>query len=131
MGDRVLFQVVLRADKTNEAKEFSPVMYGHWSGSAAPGIAKRIKKRMGKRTGDTDYTAARLIQEMINGDNGELSFGMWNADRVLTEEDSHGDAGVVLVNLYSDKEMSFECFGGYLAVENDEIVIREYQEEDE
>jgi hypothetical protein len=68
--------------------------------------------RMGCRSSDLQYTAARLVQECINNDKGNLSFGIWNADRVLTEEDAHGDGGVILIDV-SDGLMEFKCMGGY------------------
>ena len=110
MGDRVLIQVV-------SGKEFSPVAYGHWSGSETPAILARLKARMAKRPDDVSYTFARLLQEMTNGDDDALSFVAWNADKVLTAEDSHGDAGVVLVDVGNDFHCT--CLGGYLKVGSD------------
>jgi hypothetical protein len=105
MGERVLFQVV-------RGEEFSPVIYCHWSGDEVRDICDRLRERMKGRGGDVQYTAARLVQECINGNEGNLSFGIWNADSVLTETDSHGDGGVVLVDV-SGPQMEFKCFGGY------------------
>ena len=109
MGDRVLFQVV-------GDTEHSPVMYGHNSGSYAPEICARILLRMVTRPGDVNYTAARLMQEMIGDDEGDLGFGMWHAGKILTADDSHGDAGVVLVHV-NETPMRFEALGGYLTSE--------------
>jgi hypothetical protein len=105
MGDRVLFQVV-------KGKDFSPVVYCHWSGDEVPYICKRLLNRMEGREGDLHYTAARLVQECINNDESNLSFGIWNTDQVLTEADSHGDGGVILVDVSGDT-MRFRCLGGY------------------
>ena len=105
MGDRVLIQVV-------NGKEFSPIAYGHWSGSYTPEILSRLRKRMKDRGGDVPYTFARLIQEMIGNDDSALSFGAWNADKVLTKDDSHGDAGCVIIDLA--KGWHIRCEGGYL-----------------
>jgi len=105
MGERVLFQVV-------KNDQFSPVVYCHWSGDEARDICERLMIRMGCRSSDLQYTAARLVQECINNDKGNLSFGIWNADRVLTEEDAHGDGGVILIDV-SDGLMEFKCMGGY------------------
>jgi hypothetical protein len=116
LGDRVIFQVVGKPDNVMDpgVLEFSPVIYAHWSGERAPQVLERLRKRMRARAGDVPYTAARLVQELIDPSNvGALSFGIWNADRVLTEEDSHGDAGVVLIDV-STGAMRFKCFGGYL-----------------
>lgn len=112
MGNRVLFQVV-----SPDRSEFSPVVYGHWSGSDAGSVCKRLWQRMQTRPGDVWYTSARLVQELIDGDKTALGFGMWNADAVLTEADSHGDAGVVLV-IAGPTGLTFECFGGDLVIKN-------------
>lgn len=107
MGDRVLFQVVRTA-----SKEFGPVVYCHWSGARAPEIVRKLAVRMASRTGDIDYATARLVQECTAPDpDGALSFGVSNAPVMLTEEDSHGDAGVVLFDCSTFK---CECLGGYL-----------------
>lgn len=108
MGDRVLLQVV----KKGNPKEFSPVIYCHWLGGEAVEAVKRLAVRMDKRRGDVDYIAARLLQEAINGDGGDTGFGLMNVNRVLTAKDSHGDAGIILVNA-DTFEMTF--IGGYLS----------------
>jgi hypothetical protein len=103
MGDRVLFQIVGR-------EEVSPVIYCHWAGSLAPDIARRLAARMASRPGDVPYAAARLVQECATG-TGSTGFGVWNTLARLTAEDSHGDAGVVLIDCDSWR---CECLGGYL-----------------
>jgi hypothetical protein len=106
MGDRVLFQVV------RGSAEFGPVVYCHWSGERAPEIVRKLAERMEDRAGDLDYATARLLQECIAGnDGGNLSFGVSNAPARLTSEDSHGDAGVVLIDCDG---FTCECLGGYL-----------------
>jgi len=108
MGDRVLFQVVRTA-----SKEFGPVVYCHWSGDRAPKIVRELAARMASRTGDIDYATARLVQECTSHyPDGALSFGVSNAKARLTAADSHGDAGVVLIDCSTFK---CECLGGYLA----------------
>jgi len=107
MGERVLFQVV-------RGEHFSPVIYCHWSGDEVRDICSRLRERMQGRGGDVQHTAARLVQECTNGDTGNLSFGIWNADSVLTETDTHGDGGVVLIDV-SGTQMEFKCLGGYWA----------------
>lgn len=107
MGDRVLFQVV-------HGENFSPVVYCHSSGSEVREICARLQDRMRGRYGDLHYTTARLVQECINERPGNLSFGMWNAIGIQTEIDSHGDGGVVLIDI-SGPQMEFKCFGGYWA----------------
>lgn len=111
MGDRVVIQVI-KSDET--PVEFSPVAYGHWHGEATPKTVKRLRTRMATRPGDVAYTFARLIQEMTVVDpDGNLSFGVWNASAVLTKDDSHGDAGVVLIDLAGGK-FKVTPVGGYL-----------------
>lgn len=107
MGDRVLLQVV----KYKPELEFSPVIYCHWLGSDAVEAVMRLAVRMEDRRGDVDYAAARLVQELIGDDEGNLGFGIWNTKEVLTAEDSQGDAGVILVDADT---FEMTCFGGYL-----------------
>lgn len=93
MGDRALVQFVC-------GTEFSPVIYLHWSGSEVPGILTRTAHRMRDRASDVSYVAARFIQDATAADpDGGLSFGVWNAERILQRDDSHGDAGIILVQL--------------------------------
>ena len=110
MGDRVLFQVI-HGDRSG------PVAYGHWSGSRAPEVARRLAARMESRPGDLDYATARLVQELVNGAEGSTGFGVWNSSRRLVETDSHGDAGVVLIDCADG--FRCQCFGGYLRTGKD------------
>jgi len=112
MGDRVLFQVI----SSQHPKKFSPVVYGHWSGQSAPQIVRALAERMKGREGDIAYAAARLVQICTGDDAGNLSFGIWNADSMLTEADSHGDGGVVLIDCVDFKCV---CLGGYLRTGDD------------
>ena len=106
MGDRVLFQMV------RGPSEFGPAVYCHWSGGRAPDIVRKLAARMASRTGDIDYATARLVQECtVTDTDGALSFGVSNAKARLTAEDSHGDAGVVLIDCDTFK---CQCLGGYL-----------------
>lgn len=111
MGDRVLFQVV------STVGNMSPVVYCHWAGYRATHIVRALKARMVNCPGDVSYAAARLVQECVSPQpSGNTGFGLWNATTRLTEEDSHGDAGVVLINCDS---WQCECFGGYLVTGDD------------
>ena len=117
MGDRVLIQIV-----STDRKEFSPVAYGHWCGDHTPEIVARLKARMlPGRPGDVAYTFARVIQEMTAGDTGALSFGAWNEPAILTAADSHGDAGVVLIDATTFR---CKCLGGYLIAGRDGLPKR-------
>ena len=111
MGDRVLFQVVSRY----QPEAFGPVVYCHWSGGRAPQIVRALAERMKDRANDIDYATARLVQECIkaSGDTGSSTgFGVWNATHKLTADDSHGDAGVVLIDCADG--FKCECLDGYL-----------------
>ena len=92
MGDRVLMQVV------NNEGEFGPVVYCVWSWSNVPKFVKELKKRMSDRQNDIPYSTANLAQIAMGNDADNLGFGIWNATAILTAEDSHGDAGVVLID---------------------------------
>lgn len=110
MGDRVLFQVV------EGSAGFGPVVYCHWSGNRASDIVRKLAARMAGRPGDMDYATARLVQECTAEDpDGAMSFGVYNTRARLTREDSHGDAGVVLIDC--DNGFRCECLGGYLRVD--------------
>lgn len=121
MGDRILLQVVEK-DEKGRVTEFSPVAYGHWAGSYAPDFLARLQTRMVGREGDVSYTFARLIQEMTDGNDDNLSFGCWNADKVLVADDSHGEAGVVIIDATKDG-LRFNCKGGYLKASKDGLSV--------
>ena len=112
MGDRVLVQFV-GLDWTGGPKVFSPIIYGHSSGSEMPAVLARLRERMEGRHCDVQYVPARCIQEMTGGCKGNLSFGMWNAKGVLTAEESHGDAGCIVVDVSSAQWVA-TCSGGYM-----------------
>lgn len=117
MGDRVLFQFYNASDGS-----FSPAVYGHWAGHSAPGIIRELKERMKHRLGDMHYSVARLVQALTNAGNKneDSGVGVWNAEAVLNEADSHGDAGVILINLPSWKVTAID---GYLEVDEDGVLL--------
>jgi hypothetical protein len=108
MGDRVLIQLTY-GDK------FSPVLYCHNSGHRALDIVKATERRMQGRGGDLEYSFARLVQAAMGNGEGNTGFGVWNAERVLTADDSQGDAGVVVVDIQTWKT---KRMGGYLERES-------------
>lgn len=110
MGDRALMQC-------HDGTEFGPVLYLHWAGHMAFDFARVLHERMsdGNRMNDLDYWSARLVQIAIGGEKGATGFGVSNAPRLLLEGDSHGDAGVVLIDV---RDGSVRCFGGYLKAED-------------
>lgn len=119
MGDRVIMQIVQRNRLTGDT--FGPMVYGHWAGHSTPKIVEALAAKMQDRLGDVAYQSARLVQ-MILDDGGSLmqrdncGIGIYNADAVATEDDSHGDAGVVLIDADTFK---CECLGGYLRANDD------------
>lgn len=106
MGDRVLIQC-------HDGEKFGPVIYLHWGGADAPAIVGRLVERMrsNNRMNDIAYWSARMVQESTLDDAGALSVGIMNSEQILTKEDSHGDAGVVLVDA---RDGSVVTLGGYL-----------------
>lgn len=92
MGNRVLVQF-------KSGDEVSPVVYGHNAGHDAPQLIKQLREQMDSRNDDLAYIAARCVQQFIGGDRGQLGFGIWNADKELTAEDTHGDGGVYVVEI--------------------------------
>ena len=118
MGDRVLIQCF--SSKTGEV---GPVIYGHWSGYDSADAVRRLAERMKPRQGDVAYSSARMVQELIGADDKEChGFGIWNEDKKLTKEDSHGDAGIILIDV--DNEHRCECLGGYLTIGDDGLPNR-------
>jgi len=111
VGDRVVLQCY-------DKDEVGPVVYGHWSGQDALAAVERLRQRMATRGGDLTYWSARLVQELINGNEGNLGFGIWNQDKLLTTDDSHGDAGCVLIDVNTGK---VRLFGGYLTATADAL----------
>ena len=121
MGDRVL---VIFTD----GAEVSPTVYLHWNGTATPALLARLKDLMKGREGDVQYSAARFIGICHKHIEGNLSLGTWNTEPAtieairkksadlasVLENESHGDAGVVLFNV---NDMTWKAYGGYLAKE--------------
>jgi len=91
MGDRVLIQV-------KAGTGFSPVCYLHWSGDSAPALIRETAELMKGRDNDVAYCFARLVGVCHTSTPGNLSLGVWNADALLTSGDSHGDAGIYIVD---------------------------------
>lgn len=108
MGDRALIQLV------DSSGTVSPVLYLHWRGGSVADILARTEKRMRGRADDVSYAFARLVQEATAGDGAteNLSIGVWNQAAKLTAGDSHGDAGVFVVNV-SRERWTVAQGGGY------------------
>jgi hypothetical protein len=96
MGNRVVIQFVCNG-------KVSPAIYGHWHGSDAAETIKALREQMSDRPSDIEYVAARCIGRMIDGDTASTGFGLWNAPKQLTAKESHGDAGVYLVDISGDR----------------------------
>jgi len=105
MGDRALIQLHIGGD-------VSPVLYLHWSGSNVGDILSRTMERMKNRHDDLPYVFARMVQEAINGRDGDTGFGCWNQPKALSAGDSHGDAGCFLVDV-SLPAWKVRAGGGY------------------
>lgn len=117
MGDRAL---VIFTD----GKEVSPTAYLHWGGEAVPEYLKEHKTLMADRKGDVSYSCARFIGICHSKDaQGNLSIGVWGSSPALQEAvlvgngeflagDSHGDAGLIVVDVNS---YEWRAYGGYLA----------------
>lgn len=111
MGDRALIQLKYK-DDINGKVEYSPVLYLHWHGSSVGEILQATNRRMLARGyPDLPYTFARLVQIATAGDNEHTGFGVWNSETEHT--DSHGDAGVFIVDIDDPNMWKIKQFGGY------------------
>ena len=90
-----------------------PVIYMHWHGDIALDLLKATRELMDGRETDLSYVSARFIGVCHENIDGNLSLGMWNSAEELKKEDSHGDAGCVIVDV-SKSEWNIKCVGGYL-----------------
>lgn len=109
MGDRVLFVCHRGGDY------ISPAVYGHWIGHEALELLVAAAPTM--RKDDSGYAAARLCGHLCaESPKDALGVGLHKAPENLEpatlQKFSHGDAGVVVIDVSSGK---WECFGGYLA----------------
>ena len=115
MGDRAL--VIFHDQHT-----VSPTCYLHWDGSTVPRFLEHLKDTMQGREGDASYAAARFLGICHAFIPGNLSIGVWSNSYTLADlangyrmaKDTHGDAGVVVVNT---DDFSWKAYGGYLADE--------------
>ncbi len=93
MGNRVLIQFI-------NSEEVSPVIYGHWSGRDAADVINALREQMADRADCVAYVAARCVGRLIGGETeSSTGFGLWNAAERLAAKDSHGDAGIFLVDV--------------------------------
>lgn len=115
MGDRVL--VTMHDD--NNRGEYTPFVYLHWHGEGAPALLKEAKPHL--RKGNASYSIARFCGHCHTQIDGITGLGLLEApkltkeltiEQTLMESKSHGDAGVIVVNV-----TTWECtpYGGYLA----------------
>jgi hypothetical protein len=85
MGDRVNVEVLGYGE--------SVFLYGHWAGSASPGMVRQALKRGEERWGDPSYLARIIFCEMVRGSEMELTgFGisssaMGGARHILVDVD--------------------------------------------
>jgi len=109
MGDRCLVVVT-------DGTEISPAIYTHWAGYQAPDILVKAGADGLIRKDDVSYASARIcgaFHEALK-DSGALSLGLIAPPSALDSDTlrkfSHGDAGVILVNV-SDGSLGY--FGSY------------------
>jgi hypothetical protein len=101
---------------TVKKDSYSPVIYLHSHGYAVPELLSDTRQVMVGREGDVEYTAARFVGVCHKIITGNLSLGIWNLPsdfkqtKKYLEEMSHGDAGVIIVNINTWK---FKQYGGY------------------
>ena len=129
MGDRAL---VIFTD----GKAASPTVYLHWHGSKVPELLQKLAECMQGREGDLWYACARFIGICHEAIEGNLSLGVWNTDTLLVQvvpsfdasgkhddflaSKSHGDAGLVVGNVY---DFNWRATGGYLAEKQLETAV--------
>lgn len=97
MGDRCLIVVT-------DGQEIAPAaIYTHWSGREAPAIIAEAGAENLLRSGDVSYATARLVGHFHSREPGAMSLGLVAAPDDLEPETlrefSHGDAGVIVVNV--------------------------------
>lgn len=81
-------------------------------------MAKRVERSewqaaaylMADRGPDVPYTAARFVGIAASHIPGSHSLGIWENAGPLTPDQTHGDFGIVRVNV---RDWSCECAGGY------------------
>jgi hypothetical protein len=117
MGDRA---IILFTDGT----DVSPSVYLHWHGSRVPDLLDQHKTLMASRGADVAYAAARFVGIVhATMPDSNLSLGISNTgpaaqqaviarDEIALAHLSHGDAGVVIVNV---NDYSWRAYAGYLA----------------
>jgi len=93
MGDRVLIQMT-------DEREVSPVLYMHWNGTEALDIIKAAEER-NHDAYDMSYAFSFLTREADKYSDNTPSFEVfnWDKNRLLTADDSHGDAGCIVINV--------------------------------
>ena len=121
MGDRAL---IIFKDGTG----ISPTVYLHWAGASVPDYIIDLAARAHPQGLSADYAAARFIGIAHEDNAGTLSLGVMQTPPEMEAaiqngkaEDiasfSHGDAGVVIVDV---KSFTWEAYGGYLADDYDD-----------
>ena len=98
MGDRVLVGF-----RSNERE--SPIVYLHWGGHCVEKLLRETFEQMRGRLDDLEYVTARFVgkcHESI-GIAENTGLGVWNLDGRLSQEESHGDAGVFEVDIFEDR----------------------------
>lgn len=115
MGDRVLIQCV--SDKTGEV---GPVCYSHWLGDESPEIVSNAVEHLlnTATTNSVSVATATIVAEMAKSQKHNVE--CWSEEKRLTEEDTHGDAGIIVLNV---DNLTCQCFGGYLEVSEEGLPV--------
>lgn len=115
MGDRVLIQCV--SDKTGE---IGPVCYDHWLGRESPKIVFDAVTFLlnAPYTCSVPVATSAIIAEMAKSRKHNVE--CWSEEKRLTKEDTHGDAGVIILNV---DNLTCQCFGGYLDVNEEGLPV--------
>jgi hypothetical protein len=106
MGDRGI--VVFKA-----GEHISPAVYVHWHGENLPELLREAAPTL--RANDPDYAAARFCGHVANKAKGKTGVGIFNTTTLADVRDrefSHGDAGVVIVDVGTGE---IEAINGYLS----------------
>jgi hypothetical protein len=99
----------------HDGEEVGPVCYLHWSGCVVFPTIERLRTLMADRNGDVSYATARFLGLCCYRLPGSTSIGCWNGPESLhqariSDPESHGDAGVLLVNC---KDWTVHARDGY------------------
>jgi len=123
MGDRALVQF-------KNKDESSPVLYTHWYGDTVLEIIQDTYDEMVKerrKPNDIEKAFMHFLANMMARGDKDCSC-LFNQHRLLTEDDSHGDAGCLVVDVSeSDDKNPWKIYsaGGYCEDAEDVLPLDE------